>query len=125
VLDRHMPAERRHVAENRVVANMTVVRDVDVGHEHVAIADFRDAAAAARAAVNRDELAKDIALANHELGTLAAEFQVLRNEADRGERMNLGALADFGPAVDDGGGANSTVRVDADMRTDHRMGTDP
>ena len=53
VLDRDVAAERRHVAEDRVVADVAVVRDVHVGHEHVAIADLGDAAAAARAAVDR------------------------------------------------------------------------
>ena len=48
-----MAAERRHVAEDRVVADVAVVRHVHVGHEHVAIADRRHAAAAARAAVDR------------------------------------------------------------------------
>ena len=40
VLDVHVPAERRHVAEDGVVADMAIVRDVDVRHEHVAVADL-------------------------------------------------------------------------------------
>ena len=55
-------AQRRVRAEDRVVADMTVVGDVDVGHEDVAIADRRHAAAAARSAVDRHELAEDVAL---------------------------------------------------------------
>ena len=98
---RDVAAERRHVAEDRVVADVAVVRDVHVGHEHVAIADFGDAAAAARAAMDGDELAEDVALADHEPRFLAPEFQVLRHEADRRERIDLGAVADLGPAVDD------------------------
>ena len=61
VLDRDVAAERRHVAEDRVVADVAVVRDVHVGHEQVAVADRRHAAAAARAAMDRDELAEDVA----------------------------------------------------------------
>ena len=40
---------------------LAVVRDVHVGHEHVAVADRRHAAAAARAAVDGHELAEDVA----------------------------------------------------------------
>ena len=62
VLDRDVAAERRHVAENRVVADVAVVRHVHVGHEHVAVADRRHPAAAARPAVDRHELAEDVSL---------------------------------------------------------------
>ncbi len=41
----HVAAERRHVAEDRVVADVAVVRNVHVGHEHVVVADLGDAAA--------------------------------------------------------------------------------
>src|SRR5436305_1890557 len=59
VFNGDMAAERRHVAENRVAADVAIVRDVHVRHEHVAIADRRHATAALRAAVDRDELAED------------------------------------------------------------------
>ena len=36
-----------------------------------------------------------------EPGLLALELEVLRDQADRGERKDLGAVADLGPAVDD------------------------
>ena len=47
VLDGDVAAERRVRPEDRVVADVAVVRHVHVGHEHVAVADSRDAAAAA------------------------------------------------------------------------------
>ena len=60
------------LAKMRVVADAAVVRDVRVGHEQVAIADDRGAAAARRAAVDGHELAEDVALADDEPRVLAA-----------------------------------------------------
>ena len=46
VLHGDVAAQRRVRTEDRVVADVAVVRHVHVGHEHVAIADLGDAAAA-------------------------------------------------------------------------------
>ena len=81
--------------------DVAVVRDVHVRHEDVAVADLGDAAAAARAAIDRHELAEDVAPADRQPRRLALELQVLRDEADRGEREDLGFVADVGPPVDD------------------------
>ena len=124
VLDRHVAAERRRVAEDGVVADVAVVGDVDVGHEDVAIADRRHAAAAARAAVDRHELAEDVAPADHEARLLAAKLQVLRNQPDRRERVDLRIVADLGPAVDDRRGADPAVRADAHVGADRRVRAD-
>ncbi len=118
VLDRDVTAERRMRAEDRVVADVAVVRHVNVGHEHVAIANPGDAAAAGRAAVDGDELPEDIPGADHQLGRLAAELQVLRHEPDRRERKNLGAFADLRPPVDDRRRAHLAAGPDADVWSD-------
>ena len=124
VLYRHVTAERRRVAEDRVAADMAVVRHVHVGHEHVAIADAREAAAAARAAVDGDELAEDVAPADREPRLLAAELQVLRHLPNRRERVDLRVVADLGPAVDDRRRADPAVRAEVHVRADHGMRTD-
>ncbi len=97
-----MAAERRVRTENRVVADAAVVRHVDVRHEDVAVADARRPTAAARAAVDRDELAEDVALADHQVRLLALVLQILRRQANRRERIDFRVVADLGPAVDDG-----------------------
>ena len=73
--DRHVAAERRVRAEDRLVADVAVVRHVHVIHEQVAVADRRHAAAAGGAAVDRDELAEDVAGADLEAGRLARYFR--------------------------------------------------
>ena len=96
VVDEHVAAERRVVAEDHVVADAAVVRHVGIGHEHVAIADRRLAPAAARAAMDRDELAEDVPLADAKVGFFAFELEVLRDEADRSERKHFGPVANIG-----------------------------
>ena len=64
VLDTDVAAERRVRPEDRVAADVAVVRHVHVGHEQVVVADRRLAAAAGGAAVDRDELAEDVAAAD-------------------------------------------------------------
>ena len=49
-------------------------------------------------------------LADDEPRLLAPELQVLRDEADRRERKDLGVVADLGPAVDDRRRADPAVR---------------
>ena len=109
---------------------MAVVRHVRVGHEQVVIADPGQAAAARGAAMNGRELADDVAVADHQPGLLAAELQVLRNQADRRHREDLVGVADLGPAVDHRRRADPAVAADADLladrgvRPDRRAGAD-
>ena len=81
----------------------------------------------ARAAVDRHELAEDVALADHQPRLLAPELQVLRHQPDRRERKDLGAVADLGPAVDDRRRADAcssapirTCGADHGVRADRR-----
>ena len=87
---RHVAAERRaRCRKSSWLPDVAVVRHVRVGHEQVVIADRRHAAAAGRAAMDRDELAEDVVMADDEPRRLAAELQVLRRQADRRERADL------------------------------------
>ena len=68
-----------------MVADLAVVRDVHVGQQPVVVADAGDAAAVAGAAVDGDEFADQVAVADDQLGALAGELLVLRRAAERGE----------------------------------------
>src|SRR5690242_15376102 len=124
VVDEHVPANRGVVAENAVVADVTVVRHVRVGHEHVAFADRRLATAPFSAAVNRHELTEDVAMADGEVGLLAFEFEVLWDESDRRERKDLGLVADVripvhhGRCADAASSAKPNVLADYGVRAD-------
>jgi hypothetical protein len=124
VLDRDVTAERGVWPKNRVAADMTIVRHVDVGHEHVAIADPRDSAAACRPAIDGDELPEDVPGPDQQTRGFALELEILGHQADRRERKNLGAVADIRPPVDDRRRPDCAAGADADVRTDHGMRTD-
>jgi len=64
---------------------MAVVRDVRVRHDPVVVADARGAAAFGRAAIDGDEFADGVAVADEEFAAFAAEFFVLRLGTDRSE----------------------------------------
>ena len=125
VLDRDVTGERCGVGENRLVPDMAVMRDVRVGHEEIVVADLGDSSTAGRAAMDRDELSNDVAAADLEPRQLAAELQVLRDQADGGHRENLVFVADLGEAVDDRGGADVAVAPDPHVLADDHVRPDP
>src|SRR5205823_1966140 len=89
-----------------------------------AIANRRHAASTLRAAMDRDELAEDVALAARQPRLLAPELQVLRDLADRRERIDLAVVADLGPSLDDARRADAAVPADADVRSDDGVRAD-
>ena len=74
--------------------------------------------------MNGDELAEDIALPDSEVGLLSPELEVLRDEADRRERKDLGFVADLGEPVDDRRRADAAAHPKTDMLADHRVRAD-
>ena len=78
-----MTAQRGAVRQHDIAAHQAVVGDVPVGHQVVAIADARDMAPGDRAAMDGDELAEHVLVADHEPRGFALVLQVLRCEAVR------------------------------------------
>ena len=80
--------------------------------------------------MNRHELTEDVAIADGEVGLLAFELEVLRDEADRRERKDLGLVADVRIPVHHGRRANAAsaakpnVLAHHGVRTDDRPGPD-
>ncbi len=86
VADGHVSGERDRVTEHAAAADGHIVRDVRIGHQQVVVADLCQQAAALGAAMNRDELADRVPVADPREGALAFVFLVLRGDADRGIR---------------------------------------
>src|SRR5690242_1821140 len=142
IADFHVPGQCRIVGEHHAVADLAVVRDVHVGQQPVVVTDAGDTATLAGAAVDRDELADQVAIADHQFGALAGKLLVLRGTTDRGEladpvvaadpggtldyhvRADHGALADLHVRTDHAVGANGDVRADDRARIDLRGGVD-
>ena len=92
ILHRHVAGQRRDVGHDDVVAERDVVRDVAVGQDVIVRADGRDFAVAG-GAVDGDVFAKGVVVADLRARDAALPFQVLRFQADAGERENFILLA--------------------------------
>ena len=91
---RHVPAQRDGVGQHHVIADVHIVRHVRVGHQQVVVADAGDQAAALGAAMDGDEFADVVAVADARFGALAVVFQVLRGHAHGAVREKDVVLAD-------------------------------
>ena len=81
IADFHMTRERGVVGKNRVTADDAIMRHVRVGEKQIVRADARPRIGSG-AAVHRGEFAKDVVVADLDIGRLALVFQVLRFFAD-------------------------------------------
>ena len=124
IIDADMAAERGAIAEDGVTAQVTVVGDVHVRHEQVAVPDRGLATATRGATIDRDELAERVALADDEPRPLALVLQILRRQADRGHREDHRLVPDRGLTVDDDGGADHAAGADRDIGTNRAVRTD-
>ena len=82
ILDDHVAGEGHGVGKHGVTADSDVVGHVDIGHQEIVVADGGDHSAAFGAAVDSDEFADLVAMADSGLGTLAVILQILRRDAD-------------------------------------------
>ena len=82
VFDVDVPGEDDVVGEGGVVANDAVMREVDIGHDPVAVAEDGFADVLHGAAVEGDEFADGVVVADFEGGVFAAVFFVLRDGAE-------------------------------------------
>src|SRR5579859_1628770 len=76
-----MAADGRGVSQDGVTPDMRIVREVDVSHQQVVVADGGEHSAALRAAMDGDKFANLIAIADACLRRLAVILQNLRGNA--------------------------------------------
>ncbi len=88
IFDCNVAAERGSVSENDVVADATIVGDVGVGHDQGVAAHAGEAAAFYRAAIDGDELANFVVVADLQAGGFSRVSQVLRRHTEGGEGEN-------------------------------------
>src|SRR5262249_31915812 len=124
VLDGHVPGQGRAVAEDGAVSHLRVVRDVDVSHQQVVVADARYHAPAFGAAVDGDELADLVPLADPGLRRLTLVFQVLRRHAHRAVRIKDVVFTDPRGTFDIHASYQPRAGADLDLRADDRVRTD-
>ena len=75
----HMTRQLRTVGKNSVIAHLAIVRQMDLGHDPVVVAQLGDTCVARGSNVERAKLADGVALANDQLAGLAGIFFILRH----------------------------------------------
>ena len=118
IVNLDMAGERDCVGEDGIATDQAIMRDMDIGHEPVAVTDAGKRSTAFGAAVDGDEFADGIAIAHAGLRGLAFIFLVLGGDAHGGERIEEIVRADDGRAI------NVIVRHQAGAGTDFDIGTD-
>lgn len=93
ILDRHMPAEHRAVGDQDVIAQARVVAHMAVRHQKIIRADHGVLLHFA-GAMNRDVLAKNIVVADHQPRRAALVFQILRRVAHHAAGVEMVARPD-------------------------------
>src|SRR2546426_9196487 len=96
ILDRHMSAESGGIGQDHAITNYTIVGDVGVRHNQVVIAHTGDATTFYRSAIDGDELADLVVIANFQLCWLAGVSHVLWRQPDGGKWKEAVIRANFG-----------------------------
>src|SRR5438105_1560970 len=96
--------------------------DVGIGHDQVVIAYAGKRAALRRAAIDGDELADGVVIANFEARRFPRIAQILWREADRGKRKKAVAAADLRGTFQSYVRKQLATFPQLDMGTDHAIG---
>src|SRR5277367_3916767 len=82
VPDRHMSAHYCRVRQDHMIAHLSVVRDMDLHHQQIVIADRGYHSSSRGSTMNIDKLSDLIAVADPRFAALATILQILRRDAD-------------------------------------------
>jgi hypothetical protein len=96
---RHMPGQLRAIGEYGVIAHLTIMRDMNICHDPVVIAETRDADILHRTNIKGTTFANGVVISYFQSGRFVSIFFVLRNFAQRTKLKDAIVLADAGMAV--------------------------
>jgi hypothetical protein len=119
ILDRYVPGERDLVREDVVIADNTVVCDVNADHKKIPRTDACSQSFAIRP-VKSAELTDDVVVADFEITGLVFELHILRFAADYGVLKNPVPGADSREPFDYGIGSDLTICPNFDVILDDR-----
>ena len=74
-----MSAKRGTVAENRMVADCTVVSNMRIRHKEVIVTDPRNTPATLGAPMDCDKFSEDVSLTNYQTTLFPMKFKILWN----------------------------------------------
>src|SRR5258708_9748956 len=124
IADLAVAAERCRGREDHIVADNTVMAHVTVVHEVAAGADPRKTAALFGPEIHRHAFANDATLADLKPGRLTAIAQILRWSSEPSKRIDHAAGSDRRVPGHADMADQLAILADHDVRTDHAMGTD-
>ena len=125
-----MAAQGRGIRHDYVIADRAIVGDVRVSHDEVVAADAGETSAFDGTAIDGDEFANDVVVADFEARGLAVVADILRSEADGRKREESIMVADFRGTVNGNvrdqfaGFAEFDVCTDGAIRADFAGGMD-
>ena len=117
----HMSGQLGTVGKDGVIANVTIVCQMNVGHDPIVIAQRRYACIARRAYIEGAKLSNGVAIANDQLARLAGVFFVLGHCAQRIELKYLVVFANGGVPLNDAMAGHRGASIDANMGTNDRV----
>ena len=124
VADLDVAREQAVVRDDRAVADANVMAEVRADHHEVAVAD-NGGRAFLRAAMDRDVLAKGVAVADADFTAHRLVVgEVLRRRADHGSVADDIACAHYHAAREHGVAENAAAVANDDLRPDECVGTD-
>src|SRR6185437_11399663 len=119
--DNYMPAKRRGVGQNYVVANHAVMRDVRIGHHQHVAAYARESAAFYSATVDCHKLPHLVVIAHLQPRRFTFVAQVLRRHANGAIREEEIARADFCRTFNGHMRFQSAVFANFNVRANHTI----
>src|SRR5712691_8108004 len=120
----HVAGKRRDVGEDRMIADLAVVRDMDIGHDPIVAADPRHARVLHSTAIEGAKLSNGISVPDFERRRFAAVLLVLGRPTDRTESENTVLRADPGPSFDHHVRSDQGAFADLDVLADDRIRAD-
>ena len=123
-LDRNVAAEGCGIGQNHVVANHAIMRDVGVSHNQDVAAHAGQSAALNGAAVDGNELANLVVVANFQARGFASVGQILRCHPDRAKREEAVVGANLGGPLDGHVRNQMATFSQLDVCPDHAIGAD-
>ena len=106
-----------------MIADVAVVPDMGIRHDHVLAADACDAALAGRS-MDRGAFAQRRIVADDDMGRFVLIFEILGRAADDRSAENLASASQNRILLDDDMRVKDRSGPDSDIPTDHTVGTD-
>ena len=97
--------------------------NMDVGHQHVVIAETRHAPAKGRRPVDRHVFTENVVIADPDEGFFPLILEMLRGRAQRDERMDLAVLSNIRPPFNDDVRVNAAPLSNTHVLSDNAIGS--